>query len=77
MAGGTEIGVDFEEETVDEEIVMALPEEGGMNCLGVGVGGPVDFEARGFESDSNGGGCVGGGFVMTTSSWIGLSISST
>jgi hypothetical protein len=34
---GVEVGVDFEEETVEEEIVIALPEEGGMRGLEAGV----------------------------------------
>jgi hypothetical protein len=41
------VGVDFEEETVDEEIVIALPEEGGMICcFATGVDG-VGFAGRG------------------------------
>jgi len=86
IAGGTEVGVDFEEETVDEEIVIALPEEGGMNCFVVGVGGAAavvvvvlevaGFEERDFVSDG-GSGCCGGGLVTITSSWTGFSISST
>ena len=87
--GTVDVGVDFEEETVDEEIVMALPEEGRMICFGVGVGGfCVDcFEGRGFptlivmESAGGGGGADGagsGGSLLTmTSSWTGLRISST
>ena len=45
-----ELGVDFEEVTVEEDIVMApLPEDGGTICLGggVGVGAEVGFEGRG------------------------------
>lgn len=88
IAGGAEVGVDFEEETVDEEIVIALPEEGGMNCFGVGVGGAATavvvvleaagFEGRDFVSDAGSGCCCcGGGLVTITSSWTGFSISST
>jgi hypothetical protein len=85
--GRVDVGVDFEEETVDEEIVIALPEEGGIICLGAGVGGAcVDcFEGRGFatfmveeSAVGGGGGGGGGGALLTmTSSWTGLSISST
>lgn len=56
--GGTrDVGVDFDEETVEEEIVIALPDEGGMTGLGAGVGGgccgaAAGFEGRGFDVDS-------------------------
>jgi hypothetical protein len=47
--GTVEMGVDFVEETVDEEIVTALPDDGGMTCFGAGVDG-VCLEGRGLFS---------------------------
>jgi hypothetical protein len=41
--GALLVGVDFEEDTVDEEIVIALPDDGGMICFGAGVTGFFDF----------------------------------
>ena len=49
---GRAIGVDFVEDTVDEDIVMALAEEGGMVCFGVGVGGTVCFRVVSDLGDS-------------------------
>jgi hypothetical protein len=46
--GTVDIGVDFVEDTVDEDIVIALAEDGGIICLGAGVGG-VCFVGRGFS----------------------------
>lgn len=48
-AGTAEIGVDFVEETVDEEMVIALPDDGGITGFGAGVDG-VCFEGRGLFS---------------------------
>lgn len=63
-AGAGELGVDFEDVAVEEEIVMApLPDEGGMICLGVvvGVGAGADFEERGVLAVEGSG---GGGLMM-------------
>jgi len=43
-AGTIAVGVDFVEETEEEEIVIALPEEVGIVCFDVGVAGAVDFD---------------------------------
>jgi hypothetical protein len=48
-AGTADIGVDFVEDTVDEEMVIALPDDGGITCFGAGVEG-VCFEGRGLFS---------------------------
>jgi hypothetical protein len=53
---GVDVGVDFEEETVEEEIVIALPEEGGMRGLGAGV---VAVEVEGGALERGSGGAVG------------------
>jgi hypothetical protein len=64
-AGAGELGVDFEDVAVEEEIVMApLPDEGGMICLGVGVGAGADFEERGVLAVE---GLAGGGLMMISS----------
>ena len=58
-----ELGVDFEELTVEEDIVIApLPEEGGMTCFGAGVGAGLGLEGRGVlvvvvVEDVDGSGC--------------------
>ena len=65
------MGVDFEEETVEEEIVTALPEEGLGSCFGAGVA--VDFLGGGFVE----GGGSDWGLGIMTSWWTGLRISST
>lgn len=76
--GTVEVGVDFVDDTVEEEIVMALPEDGGMSCFGAGVGGFVDelfvgLAGRvGFAVEVS-----GGGFETMTSWWTGLRMSST
>jgi hypothetical protein len=43
-----DIGVDFVDDTVDEEIVIALVDEGGRVCFGAGVAGAEGFEGRCF-----------------------------
>jgi hypothetical protein len=60
---GVDVGVDFVEETVEEEIVMALPEEGGMKGLGAGV---VAVEVEGSVLEAGGGGtaAAGGAVIM-------------
>jgi len=76
IGGAGELGVDFEDVAVEEEIVMApLPEEGGIICLGNGVGAGMGaaFEERGVLVGED----SGGGGLMMISSWMGLRISST
>ena len=64
---GVDVGVDFEEETVDEEIVIALPEDGGMRGLGAGVvavgtgGGTAGALGGAMEEDGSGSGTWGRG----------------
>ena len=60
--GRGEEGVDFEEDTVDEVIVIALPEDGGIVDLGAGV----CVEEGGFSSDFLDSST--GGFLMMISS---------
>ena len=71
------------EETVEEDIVIALPEDGGMSCFGAGVGGFVELVWVGLAGRD----CfvvvvvvvvVSGGTFETMTSWCtGLRMSST
>jgi len=81
-AAGERSGVDLEDVTVEEEIVIApLPEEGGMICLGVGVGVAAVVEGRGVllavEAEVDGSGCCAGCGGLVISSSTGLRMSST
>ena len=75
-AGGTgELGVDFEDAAVEEDIVIApLPDEAGIISLGVGVGAEAGavFDERGVLVEGS-----GGAGLMMISSWTGLRMSST
>jgi len=64
-----EVGVDFDVDTVEDEMVMALPEDGGMVDFGAGVCVGGLFSLGVLVSSFFG--------VTMSSSWTGLRMSST